>query len=92
MALLFTPGPWKLRRDAAGNEYGAIYGADDALVATTGFRVAVGSSEDMGNAHLIASAPQLLEALSLVRMSAGWQYLSDEARAVIVAALSRANP
>lgn len=34
----------------------------------------------------------LVAALQLVRMSRGWQYLSDESRTVIDAALSRATP
>lgn len=37
------------------------------------------------------NAPELLAALSLVRMSAGWQYLSDESRAVIITAIAKAT-
>lgn len=38
-----------------------------------------------------AAAPDLLAALQLVRMSAGWQYLSDESKTVIDAALRAAT-
>ncbi|MCZ7856039.1 hypothetical protein O9X81_05385 [Agrobacterium salinitolerans] len=43
------------------------------------------------DARLIAAAPDLLEALHLVGMSAGWQYLTMETRAVIEAAIARAE-
>ena len=55
-----TPGPWKLRRGSDGAEYGSIVGSDGNLVATTGYRCAVGSDEDDANARLIAAAPDLL--------------------------------
>lgn len=53
-----TPGPWKLKRS------GAISDADGELVATTGYRVRVGSDEDDANARLIAAAPELLALLT----------------------------
>lgn len=40
---------------------------------------------------LVIAAPDMLAALQLVRMSAGWQYLSDESRAVIDAAIAKAT-
>ena len=49
-----TPGPWKIKRS------GSIFGPDEDLVATTGYRVSVGSNEDDANAALIAQAPALL--------------------------------
>lgn len=50
------------------------------------------SNFDMeANARLIAAAPDLLEALQLVRMSFGWQVLSDETKSVIDAAITRAT-
>lgn len=57
-----TPGPWHLKVGADGNKYGAIMGPDNVLVATTGYRVCVESSEDENNARLIAAAPDLLKA------------------------------
>lgn len=56
----WTPGPWKLKGA------GSIMGADDVLVATTGYRVAVGSDEDESSARLIAAAPELYEALDAI--------------------------
>lgn len=58
-----TQGPWSLRRNQAGEEYGAVLGHDGQLVATTGYRVHPLSNEDDANATLIAAAPELLEAL-----------------------------
>lgn len=40
---------------------------------------------------LLGAADELLAALQLVRMSAGWQYLSDESKTVIDAALRAAT-
>lgn len=56
-----TPGPWRLKG------FGSIFGADGGLVATTGYRVTVGSDEDDLNARLISAAPQLLGALQDAR-------------------------
>jgi hypothetical protein len=36
-------------------------------------------------------ADDLLDALQLVRMSAAWHYLSDESKAVVVAAITKAT-
>ena len=43
------------------------------------------------NARLIAAAPDLLAALHLVGMSAGWQHLAMETRAVIESAIAKAE-
>ena len=64
-----TPGPWSIARTRSGEEYGSIHGSDGMLVATLGYRVAVGSDEDMSNSRLISAAPDLLEAL---RESVKW--------------------
>lgn len=50
----YTPGPWKIKRS------GCISDSNGDLIATTGYRVAVGSDEDDFNARLIAAAPELL--------------------------------
>lgn len=59
-------GPWSLRRDRNGDECGAVVGHDGQLVATTGYRVRPLSSEDDANARLIATAPEMLDALRAV--------------------------
>lgn len=48
-------------------------------------------AEAKANANLIAAAPDILEALHLVGMSAGWQYLTMETRSVIEAAIAKAE-
>lgn len=63
MEAKFTPGPWLQKNP----EIGAIYSkADGGLVATTGYRVAVGSQEDDANAQLISQAPELFEVLKQI--------------------------
>lgn len=56
----FTPGPWTtdLPKSATIREK-----ATRKVIATLGFNVDVGSTEDDDNAHLIAAAPDLLAAL-----------------------------
>lgn len=63
-----TRGPWVVKRQGvvADKECGDV-------IATLGFRVAVGSTEDDDNARLIAAAPDLLSACELARA-----FLSDE--------------
>lgn len=76
-----TPGPWKLKRERSGDEYGAVIGADGELVATTGYRVRVGSNEDDANARLIARAPAMFELLT--RVADGYEITMAEAAAVV---------
>lgn len=56
------------------------------------FRV-IGSDwiETGETARLIAAAPDLLEALQLAAMSGGFQYMVDETRDVIRAAIAKAT-
>lgn len=60
----FTPGPWLLDVgfDGSGdfNQYWQVHDGSDAVVCSTSFCMA-GNKE--GNAHLIAAAPDLYEAL-----------------------------
>lgn len=60
-----TPGPWNLAKSRSGETFGAIYSKTE-LVATTGYQVSVGSTEDEDNARLIAAAPDLAEACAVV--------------------------
>ena len=83
----FTRGPWKLKRS------GTITDADGDLVATTGYRVAVGSVEDAANAQLIATAPELLDALEsiCIMTSENSADVLKRARAVIARAKTVPN-
>lgn len=62
---MHTKGPWFLATSRTGETFGAIYSGTE-LVATTGYQVRVGSTEDEDNARLIAAAPEMLEALKAV--------------------------
>jgi len=44
-----------------------------------------------GLARLIAAAPDMLQALHVVGMSAGWQYMTMETRALVDAAIAKAQ-
>lgn len=83
-------GPWVWARVSAKTKNLAVYTAG-------GFKVAHVDSDDVSyerrrdDARLMASAPDLLGALTLVRMSSGWQCLSDASKAVIVAAIAKAT-
>ncbi len=83
-----TPGPWKAVKaahgpidifDQQGQDVVTVYGGG------------VEAESKIANANLIAAAPELLEALHLVGMSAGWQYLTMETRKVVEAALDKAE-
>jgi hypothetical protein len=74
--------PWE-RVDTA--DYAEIHPVGKRLQSAIAL---VGKPDD---ANLIAAAPDLLEALHLVGMSAGWQYLTMETRSVIEAAIAKAE-
>jgi hypothetical protein len=85
-----TPGPWLMAGDDfvyALNERGT--NSFTVLIQTAG-EWRISNEERAANARLIAAAPDLLVALNLVRMSAGWQYLSEESRRVIANAIAAA--
>ncbi len=56
-----TPGPWALHEGKT-----AVNGADGRLVASCGFLPYRNKWDSEANARLIASAPDLLEALELI--------------------------
>lgn len=64
----FTPGPWLIGK--AGTDK-AIYDGKGGWVATIPDMLL--NDEQKANAHLIASAPDLLEALEEVLKSLEWQ-------------------
>lgn len=78
-----TPGPW-----SAGHtfqKYHAVTCGDGRAVALTGTLFSADSAESIANAHLIAAAPELLEALiGLEQWVGGTAY--DRARAAIAKA------
>ena len=67
-----TPGPWCFRYDADGDH--EIFSASERLVALTWGAPDVQRDEDEANARLIASAPDLLEALKFyAHDDGGWK-------------------
>lgn len=63
-----TKGPWKAGRPDMGTYVGGvlskwIYSADDQYVAVASGKIKGSWDEVMANAHLIAAAPEMLEAL-----------------------------
>jgi len=64
MSTKFTPGPWTV--GAALNGNWIEFGADEKAVART-FHTHVGAQAEDANAHLIAAAPDLYEALAECR-------------------------
>lgn len=77
-----TPGPWEAceRGD---------YGDDGIVILGDDMRIAVVNRDE--DAALIAAAPELLEALHVVGMSAGWQYMTMETRALVEGAIAKAE-
>jgi hypothetical protein len=65
----YTKGTWKLQWKARGNDIEAIIKpGENALVATTWFgeQYRIHEAESIANAHLIAAAPDMYEALKAV--------------------------
>lgn len=83
-----TPGPWTDNKDIRVRGHGSI---GLGLCFVNCEPDSPSDIEARANAHLIAAAPDLLEALHVVGMSAGWQYLTFETRALIEAAISKAT-
>jgi hypothetical protein len=44
------------------------------------------------NTVLMAAAPEMLDALQVVRMSRGWQEMSEQLQALVNAAIAKASP
>lgn len=84
MSDLKVPLPWTLHKRRDESQY--INCGDPS----SGSHAAFDISDWPEIGQLIAAAPDLYYALALVRMSMGWQYLSEESRAVIDAALAKA--
>jgi hypothetical protein len=88
----FTPRPWEnMDRDTCRTIYAKGYEQPICRVDSYSKGFGPEKAERDANARLIAAAPDLLEALHLVGMSAGWQYMTMETRAVIETALSKAE-
>lgn len=100
-----TPGPWTVSELDASGEVSEYHIFIEPNVAVIERKVAGHDQHDMADAHLIASAPQLLEALEEMlevhgvrwehvrgdsSIPASWVELSDKARAAIKAAKGEA--
>ena len=98
-----TPDPWRVEAGTTLiwgacnaqdlSTYGMGYPIVECRISPERSSWAKGPSEAEGeaNAHLIAAVPDLLAALHLVRMSVGWQYMVMETRAIIDAAIAKAE-
>jgi hypothetical protein len=104
MAVKFTPGPWRLEGPDGFGDYNVLESASDPVVAAVISNVRL-ASEVNANARLIASAPELLEALQGVLWMAeewfkhggdkttffdGYKESLNEARAAILKATGEA--
>jgi hypothetical protein len=57
----YTPGPWRISGfESAGTKNRVVMGADDFSICHIGER---NRAENIANAHLISTAPELLKAL-----------------------------
>ena len=82
-----TPGPWKL-----GRNHVYVYGDDEgAIVSVRDLSINRDEREIEANARLIAAAPELQEALQIVRKSLCWQVMSADLRALVEAALLKSQ-
>lgn len=95
-----TPGPWatEYRATSRGGYAQEIFDSKGELIATAAwypikFSVTTTTTNREANAHLIAAAPDLLEALTLARRYvADVPIVGDADLSVIDAALSKARP
>lgn len=99
-----TPGPWTVGFE--GHNISHIYGGGKEQLGVAQVYLPINTSADeiprlkhdprfgqaVADARLIAAAPDLLEALHLVRVSRGWQYLADESKSLINTAIAKATP
>lgn len=83
-----TQGPWTTV--ARTNSYIDIEAQNQQGYAAKKI-ASVSINNHEANARLIAAAPELLEALQLVTMTAGWQYMLAETRDLINAAIAKAT-
>ena len=83
-----TPGPWRVTKR---HVVGPVISSDDQSNGMVAGVCDVYGDNRNQDARLIAAAPDLLEALHVVGMSAGWQYLTMETRALVEAAMAKAE-
>ena len=99
-----TPGPWhpghlgsdsacQCRSVVSEGMLGSIcqISVDNEKPVGEGGNDAPSRDEAIANMHLIAAAPEMLQALHLVGMSAGWQYMAFETRDIIRATIAKAE-
>jgi hypothetical protein len=90
-----TPGQWRVFSGPGAGNVGSrrtrVWTANgDHLIAECHHSKTLSVPAQQANARFIAAAPAIFDALTVVRMSAGWHYLSAETRALIEAALTQA--
>jgi len=85
---MHTPGPWRtFRQNDDACSMTAIVGPKWEYICEVG--VAGERLED--DARLIAAAPDLLQALHLVRISAPYGQFADETKTIIINAIAKAE-
>ena len=94
--ITFTTGPWRVFSVPGAGNVGSrrtrVWTANgDHVVAECHHSKTLSVPAQQANARFIAAAPAMFDALTVVRMSAGWHYLSRETRDLIEAALTAAT-
>jgi len=88
-----TPGPWSVSELSASGHFSEDYIFIEPGIAVIERAVEGQDAEDMPNAHLIAAAPELLEALQAARLHIVGEALPTKANAIamIKAAIAKAT-
>lgn len=81
-----TPGPWRVIGPYSGGHYSVQRGKEGGFIVT-----GTSTEREEADARLIAAAPDLMEALHVVRISVGWLAMTMETRALIEAAMAKAT-
>lgn len=86
-----TPGPW---RHEPTNGANLSYVAVSCDLVANGSTVVIGQCagpDREANARMIAAAPELLDALQVVRMSRVWHGMSEQLQELIKLAIAKAT-
>ncbi|MBM6396167.1 hypothetical protein JQC79_10440 [Ochrobactrum anthropi] len=88
----FTPGPWSLSQEnTPADDYGYWYHRITAGHGYSGNGFDICGIINPHDAHLMAAAPELYEALEAAANSAGFQYMWPATRSKVEEALAKAR-